>query len=256
MKLNLNTGIIGHKIFCIYSTSSTNNIARNLAEEGQLEGTAVLAEEQTGGRGRNQKSWFSPQGSGIYLSIILKPVIPQEKVGLITLIAGLAIAEAMEKVSDVRVDIKWPNDLIINGRKVGGILTEAFFDSENLKYIILGIGINVTGSDTEFPLELRGKATTLEIEAGKQLDKKTLLIQLLENLEDEYRNFCLSYSLDLKKIKEKMAFMWGREGLFFEHDKVVHKGTIIDLNGDGSLILQSNGKTISIYHGELSLQIQ
>ncbi|HTR25496.1 MAG TPA: biotin--[acetyl-CoA-carboxylase] ligase [Terriglobales bacterium] len=169
-----------------YKTGSTNTEAMNAAAEGAPEGSVFLAEEQLAGRGRGAHSWHSARSNGIYCSVILRPVVPPSDALLLSLAAGLAVRAAVAEVAAaVSPDLKWPNDLLIGGRKFCGILTEMNSEATRVRYVVVGIGINV--NQTKFPAELREVATSLRLETGTEWSRVELCAALLKSLDREYR---------------------------------------------------------------------
>ena len=167
-----------------YKVGSTNTVAMTAAAEGAPEGSAFLAEEQTAGRGRGANSWQSPRSTGIYCSVILRPALPPSEVLALSLAVGLAVRAAIHDVdSRVPVDLKWPNDVLINGKKVCGILTEMNAEATRVRYIVVGIGINV--NQESFPKDL--PATSLRLVTGSEWSRVELVAALLKSLEREYR---------------------------------------------------------------------
>ena len=151
---------IGERIHYVPTCTSTNDMAKDLADFGVPEGTVVLAEEQTSGKGRYRRHWFSSPGKGLYLSVILRPKQPE--ISLLTLSAGLAVAEALRDVLGVKVCLKWPNDLLWEGKKLGGILSESSYFGQKLNYVVVGIGLNISHSEEDFPPGLRDSAISLK----------------------------------------------------------------------------------------------
>ncbi|HWP49803.1 MAG TPA: biotin--[acetyl-CoA-carboxylase] ligase [Candidatus Limnocylindrales bacterium] len=191
MKLNpleiqnyLNTRLIGNSIIWEYEVPSTNEVALELASKGALEGTVVLAESQTRGRGRMGRSWYSPPGEGIYISVILKPPLPPQKAYQITFMAAVAAAETLRHLSGLDVQIKWPNDLMIRNKKVGGILTELKAGPDRIHWVVTGIGINA--NIVQFPQELQDQVTSLMLESGYPVRRIPLIQRLLRNFEKWY----------------------------------------------------------------------
>ena len=176
---------IGRNIAHYFRTDSTNAVALQLAAEGAEHGTVVVAEEQTGGRGRLGRTWYSEKSSGIYTSIILRPPLAPVAAPVLTLMAGLAAQKATSSVSGLAVDIRWPNDLMVNGKKVCGILTEMSAELDRLHAVVLGIGINVNHS--VMPAELINIATSLRIEAHRGISRVQVLVALLRELERHYQ---------------------------------------------------------------------
>jgi len=176
---------IGHRIVHYFRTDSTNDVALNLAAQGEPHGTVILAEEQTAGRGRLGRSWYSEKSSGIYASIILRPPLAPAAAPVLTLLAGVATQQAVSAVTGLPVDIRWPNDLLLNGKKVCGILTEMSAELDRLHAVVLGIGLNV--NHREMPPELKEIATSLRMEGRKPYSRAQILVALLKELERKYR---------------------------------------------------------------------
>lgn len=175
------------RIFHFFKIDSTNSVAMRLGESGEPHGTLVLAEEQTAGRGRAGRSWASEKSAGIYCSILLRPPIPPAHAPLLTLVAGLAARDAAAEDLDALPDIRWPNDLLVGGRKFCGILTEMHAEPDRIHYAVVGIGINV--NHTKMPADLAAIATSLRIETGKVHSRLELLIRLLRHFDRYYNQF-------------------------------------------------------------------
>ena len=182
-------GAFGRTLKYFEQAGSTNDIAARLAAEGAEEGTTVVAEAQTAGRGRLGREWYSPPGDGLYVSVVLRPPDARDRgraASLITLAAGVALAEAARAVTGLPIEIKWPNDLVIGRprRKVAGILAEASSAQGRLEHVILGYGVNVRGAS--FPTSLAGRATSLELELGRPVDAVSVLVESLAALASCY----------------------------------------------------------------------
>ncbi len=175
------------RIHHFFKIDSTNNVAMRLAEQGEAHGAIVLAEEQTGGRGRAGRSWVSEKSTGIYCTILLRPAIPPAHAPLLTLVAGLAARDAVAEELVSTPDIRWPNDLLVGGRKFAGILTEMHAEPDRIHYAVVGIGINVNQS--KMPPELAEIATSLKIETKKTHSRFELLIRLLRHFDRYYNQF-------------------------------------------------------------------
>ena len=201
---------LGTTIHHFLDTGSTNDAARQLAEQDAPEGTLVLAEEQTQGRGRLGRSWLSERGAGIYASILLRPVLKPRDASVLTLVAAVAGSEAIEQACGLRADIKWPNDLLLSGRKCCGILSEMQAGGDVIRYVIVGIGINVNHSD--FPEELGRRATSLRIEGERPYSRLAVLCEFLlrfELLYDELqRSNCLAV---LQRWVDRSSFAFGKQ---------------------------------------------
>ena len=183
----LATTWLGRRIELFDCLPSTNREAVQLAQADVEHGTVVIAESQTAGRGRLSRTWFSPPGVNLYCSIILRTAHPPERLtewlSWLPLVSGLAAAEAIEQVSPIRVSVKWPNDLLISERKAGGILCESGTGTRSDPFQIIGIGINVNGDEEDWPIDLRGSATSIWQERKMVIDRNRLLAQLLLELE-------------------------------------------------------------------------
>jgi len=190
---------IGHTLIHHFRTDSTNTAAFNLAQNGAEHGTVVVAEEQTAGRGRLGRTWYSEKSSGIYMSVILRPPLSPAAAPILTLMAGVATQHALSSVTGLGVDIRWPNDLLVNGKKVCGILTEMSAELGRLHAIVLGIGINV--NHAEMPAELRAVATSLRIESRRMWSRVQIFIALLKELEKCYHQL-------LEKGSAAIAEQW------------------------------------------------
>jgi len=182
----LKTKIMGKNIHLFPEVVSTNTLAMEMAARGAAEGTLVIAETQTGGKGRVGRKWISPKGN-LYLSVILRPEMPLNKAPMITLMGAVATATAIRKQCGVHAVIKWPNDILIDGRKASGLLTEMSAEQDRIRHIVLGIGVDVNMDIDELPVEVRQLATTLAVECGRKIDRLSLLRQLLRELDAWYQ---------------------------------------------------------------------
>lgn len=182
----LRTRIFG-KTVCFHRTlDSTNSEAKRLARDGSPEGTLICAEHQTHGRGRWSRSWESPSGKGLWFSLILRPVLEPDVMPLITLMAANAVAKAVESRTETAVEVRWPNDLFVQGRKLAGILTEISQRERSLRFVILGIGINVNQKSLDFPPEIRDRSISLAIACGRTVERLPLFSEILVRLEKDY----------------------------------------------------------------------
>lgn len=190
IKLGLETKKIGQFIHYEESVSSTQKIAHQLANEGCREGTIVVAEEQTKGKGRLDRQWHSPKYTGLWFSVILRPNIPPYEAPQLTLLAATSIVSALHKVTGLPCEIKWPNDILIEGKKLVGILTELQADADRIQAVIIGIGVNVNQQQSDFPAELAEKATSLQIASGGKKWKRAQILQaILLELELLYEQY-------------------------------------------------------------------
>jgi BirA family biotin operon repressor/biotin-[acetyl-CoA-carboxylase] ligase len=197
------------RIYHFFKTDSTNTIAMHLGEGGEPHGAVVLAEDQTAGRGRAGRKWLTEKSSGISCSVLVRPPIPPAHAPLLTLVAGLAARDAVGEEVTALPDIRWPNDLLLGGRKVGGILTEMHAEPDRLHYAVIGIGINV--NQQKMPLEIDDIATSLRIESGKTHSRLELLVRLLRHL-DRYYNLYLAEGAApiLRRFAEVSSYFRGK----------------------------------------------
>ena len=181
-------GPFGARVCWLESTASTNDVAAGLAESGAEEGTTVVAEMQTAGRGRQGRMWFSPSGAGLYASVIVRPGGAlsggEQPAALLTLASGVAIAEAVRAVTGLPAEIKWPNDVLIGGRKLAGILAEAAVQSGMPQFIVVGFGVNL--QPAAYPPELASRATSIEAETNRPSDRALMLAEILAALGERY----------------------------------------------------------------------
>ncbi len=253
LEQGLKTKTMGQSIYFYEETDTTNNRARELALEGAPEGTLVVAEKQTAGRGRRGKVWESPLGTGIWMSLVLRPQIMPAEASVLTLLCGLATAEAIEAETGLSAGIKWPNDILINGKKAVGILTEMDCEMSQVHFVIPGIGINV--NTASFPPEIADIATSLYLECGKTVSRRRLVHKVLERLEEHYETFLRtgSFTAMLEDYRKhcitlgKEVHVLGREPFFAE---------ALDITPEGELLVHraDNGKEEVVFSGEVSIR--
>ena len=254
IKNYLNTEYIGRNIIYYDSIGSTNSIAKELAERGKEHGTVIISEEQTMGRGRLGRNWISPKHKGIWMSIILRPDIVTENISLITLIGAAAVQKAIVKMG-IKTSIKWPNDIVLNSRKVCGILTEMSGEIDHINYLVMGIGINVNLEENDLPMDLKEMATSLKIESGKYMDRKLLLSNVLNIFEELYNDFVQNGNVkETMDICRKNSLLIGNEIELLNRGKVT-KAKAIDISDSGELVVENHGGTIEyIVSGEVSIR--
>ena len=239
------------KIILLEETDSTNRIAKELARGGEAEGTMIAANVQSAGRGRLGRSFYSPAGSGIYTSMILRPSLLPEQALRITSCAAVAVARAIEKVTGVSTQIKWVNDVYLNGKKVCGILTEAAFggDGTRMEYAVLGIGVNVCSM--QFPEELAQIATSLENETGQRIDRSRLLAEIWNEFTVLYGQ--IEQGTFLEECKAR-SLVLGKQILVHKPEGS-YEAKAVDLNEEGHLLVERNGMVECLYSGEISVRI-
>ncbi|MDD2897985.1 MAG: biotin--[acetyl-CoA-carboxylase] ligase [Desulfuromonadaceae bacterium] len=185
----LNSTIIGTRLEFLKTTTSTNADAFRLAEEGAVEGTVVLADFQSGGKGRRGRIWASPAGVNLYCSVVLRPDIMPHEAPQLTFLSTVAAARAIERTTRLTPEIKWPNDLLVSGKKVAGLLNEMSAETDGINFVILGIGINLNMTADQFPDDLRYPATSLFLESGTQVDRSQFTSVMLHELDLLYSDF-------------------------------------------------------------------
>jgi BirA family biotin operon repressor/biotin-[acetyl-CoA-carboxylase] ligase len=241
---------IGREIITYDSVDSTNDIAKGLVDQSGKEGTVILADSQTQGKGRRGRTWHSEEKVGIYLSILLKPSLPPEEISQITLVAGVALAKTINEFSRARAYLKWPNDILLNGKKVAGILTENY--QKNIHSgVILGIGINV--NHAHFPVPLQHIATSMAMENGEIFERLPLITFLINHLDQEYRCFLDEGISSIVGSWNLNSDMFGKQ-ISMTHGTQTFSGTAMKLNDLGHLVmLMDNGEEIDFDSGEVTL---
>lgn len=254
IKAALETETFGEQIIYEEVVSSTQPIAHQLAQQGAKAGTVVICEEQTAGRGRMQREWKSQKGKGIWMSIILRPDVPPRNAPQFTLVAAVAIAKAIEDVAAVRPQIKWPNDLLIDGLKITGILTELQADPDYVNALIMGIGINVNHEQVDFPEEIQGIATSLKLQSGKEIDRAVLVARILYYLEKYSAMYVEVGFQEIKKEWEAYSCTIGQT-IKVTTVQEVFIGKAIAITNDGVLKVQlPDGETKSVISADIELK--
>lgn len=251
----LETQYIGRNILHFESINSTNIKAKELSSRGCSNGTVVISEEQSSGRGRLGREWLSPKGKGIWMSIILKPDIPPLEAYKVTIIAAAAVHSALLE-SGLSTLIKWPNDIVADGKKVCGILTEMNAELNSIHSLIIGIGINVNTDLQDIPNDLKDKASSLKIIGQKEFSRKSILASLLNHFEPLYNDFISSGSIEASlDICRKYSAVINKEVLLIEGTKST-KVKVKDLSDKGHLIIQDGNEVREILSGEVSLRAE
>jgi BirA family transcriptional regulator, biotin operon repressor / biotin---[acetyl-CoA-carboxylase] ligase len=247
----LKTKRLGKNVHVFQEIGSTNSKAMQMAAKGAEEGTLLIAETQTGGKGRLGRKWFSPSGVNLYLSLILRPPIDCAQATILTLLAGIAVAQAIRERSDLTADLKWPNDVLIGEKKVAGILAELAADGQVIKHLVLGIGLNVNSEASMFSPELSKTATSLKIESGQTMSRLEMLETLVNQLERWYTVFLDQGPTPILKEYSRLSRTLGRQIQVVCHDKVL-KGEAVGLAPNGGIVLrEENGTTITILTGDV-----
>ena len=265
---NIKTKKMGKSVYYFQCTDSTNVQAKRLAEEGAVHGSVVVADEQTAGRGRRGRSWDSPAGKNLYFTLLLKPDFAPDKASMLTLVMALAVKKGLDRVfgqllmqkecqdyvqETPRSGIKWPNDLVINGRKICGILTEMVLEQSSIKNVIIGVGINLEKQD--FATELVDKATSIEAECGQKLCKAELLAEIMLAFEEYYETFIKTCDLTgLQEAYNVCLVNRDREVCVLDPKGEFH-GIARGINSAGELWVEKEDGTVTeVYAGEVSVR--
>lgn len=235
--------IVGRDIRVFAKTTSTNDLIGKLAQDGVKEGVVVFAESQTKGRGRLGRHWTSPTGKGLWFSVLLRPSITPQLATQLTIAASTALARAIASQTGITPDIKWPNDLLIRGKKAAGILMEVNGEIDQVKYAILGVGIDVNQDAGEFPAELRKVATSLKIEAGREINRADLAAAVLSEMERDYAQVCSGHF-------EALAREWRARCVTLGREVSIHMGTR-DIFGRAESIDSEGALLVRTQHGHL-----
>jgi BirA family transcriptional regulator, biotin operon repressor / biotin---[acetyl-CoA-carboxylase] ligase len=253
LRLGLKTNFIGKNVHYEESVESTQKIAHRLAYENAPEGTVIIAEEQQVGRGRMGRKWHSPKYTGIWMSIILRPNLPLPKAPQLTLLAAVAIVQAIEEYTGLLPEIKWPNDILINGKKITGILTELEAEADRINSVIIGIGMNVNQTKEDFPSELQEIATSLLQEKGERISRAELIKGIFNNLEKLYLLYLDEGFLPIKLLWESYAISIGKKITARTLTNSII-GTARGITEDGVLIIEDeHGKNHHVYSADIEL---
>ena len=251
--LGLKCKLFAKNIIHFHEIESTNEEAKRIAEKGHPEGTLVIAETQTAGKGRMGRHWQSPPSTGLWTSIILKPSIPLRDAPQLALLTAAALQTALAEEFNIKAKIKWPNDLLADNKKICGILTEMKGEPDRISYIVNGVGINVNQEQEDFAGELADKAVSLKVIKGAEVDRLLLLQKYLETLEEFYLDFLKNGLERTRKICIESSHTIGNIITIYSGEKE-YTGEAIDLGNDGALIMKIDGQKIPFYGGEVSLR--
>jgi len=241
LRQTLRTKILGQGLIELYDRiGSTNARARELAAAGAPEGALVLANQQTAGHGRFGRTWHSPAGLNLYFSLVLRPELPAPALSWLPLAAGLAAAETIKDVTGLSPELKWPNDLLLKGKKIAGILVEGELGPGGIEFAVLGLGLNVNTKSADFPAGLAGIAGSLRMITGRLLDRTVLLASLLNHLETEYRVLGDGRTGDLIKRYREVCRTLGAK-VRFRHGRETRQGLAIGVSEAGELEVRLEG---------------
>ncbi|WP_425517601.1 biotin--[acetyl-CoA-carboxylase] ligase [Paenibacillus oenotherae] len=233
------------------SVDSTQNIAQQMAEEGAPEGTLVIADQQTNGRGRLGRSWVSPAGKGVWMSLVLRPGIPLQFAPQLTLLTAVALCRALKSVVPLEIGIKWPNDLLIGGKKISGILLESTAEDERLRYVIAGVGVSVNLEPEDYPKELLDVATSLLIAGGEHIDRGAVVAAFIRQLEHLYAVYQREGFGPIRTLWEALSVTLHKPTKLYAPTEVF-EGTPIGLDERGALLVEkADGSVVPVFSAEM-----
>lgn len=251
----LHTDFIGRNIIYLDSIDSTNTYAKKAAEESFKEGTVIIADEQTAGRGRLGRHWVATRGKGIWMTIMLKPDILPFDAPKLTIAAALAVVKGLSGCCQLDASIKWPNDIVSGGKKLCGILTEMSAEADEIKYVIVGIGINVNMGVEDFGPEVSSTATSISIESGKTFSRKAVAASVLHKFEELYKDFIKDGSIRhfLDEYKSRSAVLGKEIRVISKKEEI--SGLAVDISEEGHLVVKlADGSEREIMSGEVSVR--
>lgn len=251
LRQRLKGSLFGKRIYHFFKVDSTNRVALELGHAGEPEGAVVLAEEQTVGRGRAGHTWHSERAAGIYLTLLLRPRLAPVQAPLLTMMAGLSARSAIRDHTALDVDLKWPNDLHIGGKKVGGILTEMHADPAQVRFVIVGLGLNV--NQEKFPAELSDNATSLRKETGRQQSRLELLVRLLREFESDYNRFLAEGAQAVvERFTAASSYARGKR-VRVTNGKESFIGITAGVGSEGLLLVKrENGQIVTVIAGDVT----
>ncbi len=251
LRQRLKGSLFGKRIHHFFKTDSTNRMGMELGYAGEPEGALVVAEEQTAGKGRAGRAWHSQRAAGIYVTLLLRPKLSPVQAPLLTMMAGISVHTAVQTVSGVTTDLKWPNDLMIDGKKVGGILTEMHAEPNQVRFVIVGIGLNV--NQEKFPAELESVASSLAKETGRGQSRMELLVRVLQEFENDYKHFLKEGSGSVVSRFEKISSYANGKRVQVTDLRESYAGTTAGLEPEGLLrVKRDDGKTVTVLAGDVT----
>lgn len=239
VRVQLESSRVGGRLEFLKLTASTNADAFRLAEEGAVEGTVVLADAQTGGKGRRGRVWSSPAGVNLYCSVVLRPSIMPHEAPQLTFLSAVAAARAIEQTTQLIPEIKWPNDLLVSGKKVAGLLNEMSAETDGINFVILGIGVNLNMTADQFPDDLRHPATSLLLESGVRVDRSRFAGTMLKELDRLYADFLAHGFGPVREEWQRRCNASGRQVLVNDSGTECTGGRFIGIDSDGAMLLRT-----------------
>jgi BirA family transcriptional regulator, biotin operon repressor / biotin---[acetyl-CoA-carboxylase] ligase len=247
-------GRIGWQVRYFREVDSTQRVAAELARSGASQGTVIIAERQSAGRGRLSRTWHSPGGVNLYMTVILRPRMPLAEVSQLSLVAGVAVAQALEAIAPGLVALKWPNDIWLRQRKTGGIIAEAVTDAaHSLLCVLLGIGLNLNLGSKDIPPELSGKATSVLIATGRKCDRVQFADRLFNLLDLRFKEVEAGGFSAVRNVYERYFALSGRK-VTVRDGHMATTGIVRGIDADGALILETGNGLNRILTGDVSLE--
>jgi BirA family transcriptional regulator, biotin operon repressor / biotin---[acetyl-CoA-carboxylase] ligase len=251
LRQRLRGSLFGKRIYHFFKTDSTNRVALELGHAGEPEGAVVLAEEQTAGRGRAGHTWHSERATGIYATLLLRPQLAPVQAPLLTMMAGLSAHAAVQRVAGLSVDLKWPNDLLVRGKKIGGILTEMHAEPSLVRFVIVGIGINV--NQEKFPTDLAETSTSLRMETGRAQSRLEVLVQFLRDFESDYSELLRTGATSVVQRFESISSYARGKRVRVTNGKDSFTGETAGLGEQGLLrVKRDDGEIITVIAGDVA----
>jgi BirA family biotin operon repressor/biotin-[acetyl-CoA-carboxylase] ligase len=248
------TKVVGRDIRVFEETTSTNDVIEKFARDGAKEGVVVFAESQTRGRGRLGRKWTSPTHKGLWFSVLLRPKLSPQETTQLTVASATALRRAIRNVTGLSAEIKWPNDLLVGGKKIVGILTEMSAEVDRVRHVILGIGVDVNQDAAEFAPELRKIATSLKIEVGEEISRAELAVEILRELDFDYARICSGKFTQLADEWEADCLTIGKNVSVLMGARLI-RGCAESLDDDGALLIRTeHGHLEHIIGGDVTLE--
>jgi len=240
-------GIFARQVLWYSEVGSTNDVAAALAEGGEPEGTVVIADAQLAGRGRHGRTWASSPGAGLYMSIVMRP--PSQAIGLLTIAAGVSLADGIQAATGLQTQLKWPNDVYSGGRKLAGILAEAGTSASGVQHVVLGCGINLMPA--AYPPDVAARATSIESELGRPVDRGLLLVECLAALHGRYCELqSRAHATVIGRWRDRAATTFGRH-VEWDVAGVTRHGVAEDIDDTGALIVRDGASRARVISGEV-----
>ncbi|MEJ2470693.1 MAG: biotin--[acetyl-CoA-carboxylase] ligase [Desulfuromonadales bacterium] len=251
IQADLDSFRIGHRVICCAETASTNLQANRLGEEGAADGTVVIADRQTAGKGRMGRQWISPPGVNLYASILVRPAVLPQEAPKLTFLSAVAVCQTITEVTGLQATVKWPNDVLLNGRKVAGLLNEMSSETDRVHYVVLGIGVNLNMRPEQFPEDLRYPATSLAIANRAPVSRLEFTRTLLQTLDRLYQDFLTEGGTPILRAWTALCGLTNRSVVVDCPDRTI-RGIMTGLAEDGALLIRTAaGKIEVVYAGDV-----